>query len=318
MAKRFKQQLADVVTWFKRQLTNNPLGSLVAVALLILLAVILWQTDRRDNMGFGAKTFWDWMELLIVPIVLALGAWWFNKTERASDRRIAEERISAEREIAEDRQQDARLQAYIDRMTELLLEKGLRHSEPEDESRSIARTRTLTTLRTLNETRRGILLQFLYEAGLIVRGKAVISLSEAHLFRTDLTGADLSGVDLSGAYLGGANLSWANLTGADLSGANLCGANLSEACLGGADLSGAYLSEANLSAADLIEAELSRVSLSKVDLRRAKVVARSLALATSLEEATMPDGTKYEEWVKRHPEFLAMRGGTAAAEVEGD
>lgn len=56
-AERFKHQLASVVGWVKRQATDNPLGMLLAVILLILLTVIVWETDRQDNMGFSARTF---------------------------------------------------------------------------------------------------------------------------------------------------------------------------------------------------------------------------------------------------------------------
>ncbi len=33
--------------------------------------------------GFGDKTGWDWMELFIVPLVLAAGAFWFNSEQTA-------------------------------------------------------------------------------------------------------------------------------------------------------------------------------------------------------------------------------------------
>ena len=40
------------------------------------------QKTRRgrawERTGFGDKTAWDWMELLIVPVVLAVGALLFN------------------------------------------------------------------------------------------------------------------------------------------------------------------------------------------------------------------------------------------------
>ena len=89
--------------------------------------------------------------------------------------------------------------------------------------------------------------------------------------------------------------------GANLSRASLCGTNLSEA-----NLSGTNLSEANLRGADLREA----------DLRGAKVTDRQLADVKSLECSTMPDSTRYEEWVKSNPVFLKIRDKLAAAEQE--
>ncbi len=43
----------------------------------------------KDNRG---KTLWDLMELLIIPLVLAGGALWLERSERISDRKIAAER----------------------------------------------------------------------------------------------------------------------------------------------------------------------------------------------------------------------------------
>ncbi|MGZ3611524.1 MAG: hypothetical protein ACXVBU_15830, partial [Ktedonobacteraceae bacterium] len=58
------------------------------------------------------KTLWDWLQLLIIPVVLALGGYLFTYTTGRT-----------EREIASDRQCEEALQAYIDKISELLLEK---------------------------------------------------------------------------------------------------------------------------------------------------------------------------------------------------
>jgi uncharacterized protein YjbI with pentapeptide repeats len=86
-------------------------------------------------------------------------------------------------------------------------------------------------------------------------------------------------VDLSGAYLWQANLVGTDLGGADLSGAHLLQANLGLADLSGANLSGAILDDAIMAGAEGITRE-------------------QLDQASSLEGATMPDGQKYEDWLK--------------------
>jgi hypothetical protein len=93
-------------------------------------------------------------------------------------------------------------------------------------------------------------------------------LSAAHLYRANfgkakLSDATLHGADLRQAYLREANLSRANLSGADLSGADLSGADLREADLSGAKLSGAKFSGAILIGANLREAVLSGADLSR-------------------------------------------------------
>jgi hypothetical protein len=97
-------------------------------------------------------------------------------------------------------------------------------------------------------------------------------------------GKDHTSLDLHEANLMGANLNKANLVGANLQGAFLLGANLQGAfLLRGANLDGAFLQVADLTAANLQGAE---------------VTDEQLADTRSLEEATMPNGQKYEDWLK--------------------
>jgi Pentapeptide repeats (8 copies) len=74
----------------------------------------------------------------------------------------------------------------------------------------------------------------------------------------------------------------------DLREAHLQGANLQQASLLKADLSEAHLQGAKLSGANLQEA----------NLHGAIVTDEQLAATWSLQRATMPDGRKYEDWLK--------------------
>ncbi len=286
MPKRIIQRAVRLAKDYWRRELAFLLRELTILLTILLIAFVglvaswlIWPDSSPEWTGFGAHTngetivrekkLWDWLELLIIPAVLAGGALWLNRTEKETERKIARDRIEANRETVEDRRREERLQTYFDRMAELLLEKDLRESEPEDEVRSIARTRTLTTLRTLDGERKGLLLSFLWEAGLIEAHNAFIDLSEANL-----SGANLSMAKLFEAKLFGANLSGADLTGAHLFAANLSGADLKYANLSGADLKYAYLSGA--------------------DLTEAKVTDEQLSQAATLEGTTMPDGTKHE------------------------
>jgi uncharacterized protein YjbI with pentapeptide repeats len=78
-----------------------------------------------------------------------------------------------------------------------------------------------------------------------------------------------------------------------------------QADLSGAALVHADLSDANLVAADLRDADLSKASLSGTCLRWANLSgAKGITneeleqQAKCLERATMPNGQKYEEWLK--------------------
>jgi uncharacterized protein YjbI with pentapeptide repeats len=107
--------------------------------------------------------------------------------------------------------------------------------------------------------------------------------------RPDLTEADLRGAflqeaDLRGANLQGADLYTAILPRANLQEADLRGGNLQGAGLIGADLRGANLQEANLFSAKLLDAQVADD--------------HQLADTKSLQGATMPNGQKYEDWLK--------------------
>jgi len=266
-------------------------------------------------------TLRSWLELLVVPLALVVIGFLFSVQQDARQQRIEDQRAAAERELSEQRAQDEALQAYLSQMSGLLLERDLRASEEDSEVRTLARARTLTVLGRLDPSRKRAVMEFLAEAKLIqrVEGRApVIELSGAELHHTslrfqgnlhgaDLRGANLSYTDLSFVDLSGANLSWAGLFHAELFHADLSLVDLSYADLG-ADLRYADLHDANLSHADLYDADLSRTNLSGADLYSADLGSANLRGAkgwtedqlssASLEGATMPNGQKYEEWLK--------------------
>jgi Pentapeptide repeats (8 copies) len=90
-----------------------------------------------------------------------------------------------------------------------VIEKPLQLARPGDKWSAVVRAQTLSVLQGLEPDRKGILLQFLYESGLIQTGRTVISLVGANLFRANLSGAYLHYASLRGANLKGADLSWA-------------------------------------------------------------------------------------------------------------
>jgi uncharacterized protein YjbI with pentapeptide repeats len=215
----------------------------------------------------------DLLSKLVIPLVVVgvtIGfGWWQGQ--------LADRQHQSDQQIVTDQQREATLQSYLDRMSDLLFNQHLDKSQPGDEVRNAAQARTLTALRQLDSKRKGLLLQFLYKAGLISRDNTIINLEGADLSDTDLQGLDLHGVNLQGANLQGANLSGALLydsvlVNATLSDANLSGVDLNGALLIGAHLSGADLSRDNLQKkatlenANLFGAELNGANLSWADL----------------------------------------------------
>jgi uncharacterized protein YjbI with pentapeptide repeats len=227
----------------------------------------VWQTKpergqkeetKQSRWGFHGKTVWDFLQLLIVPLMLVAIGLVFSLQQDARQQRVEDQRADAERVLADQRAQDEALQAYLDQMSGLLLEKDLRTSEVNSEVRTLAQVRTLTVLGRLDPSRKTAVMQFLVDADLVQsidERDPIISLNGA-----DLSDSDLSFADLSDANLRGASLSDVELRGAILRHANLSDADLSDAFLRGADLSNAFLRGADLSDSDLRGTDLSDVN----------------------------------------------------------
>jgi uncharacterized protein YjbI with pentapeptide repeats len=250
-----------------------------ALAGLVAIAWLVTQGYSASWTGFGksalqAKTLWDWLQLLLVPLFLGGATLVLHSSQRESVRKQAEERSALEREIETDRQQEEALQMYFDRIIELCLKEKLSKFSPE-EVRTAARTRTLAVLRGLDGKRKGMVVLFLKDSNLIDR-EAVIdlagadlreaSLAFANLKRANLGEADLSKADLRGANLTKAYLGATNFLEADLRGANLNEADLFESNLNGADITRANLRAANLSGADLRGSRLNDADIRDADL----------------------------------------------------
>src|SRR5712691_9181345 len=172
--------------------------------------------------GFAGRTLWDWIQffaVLAIPIIVAAGTVYFTLqiTLQQAQLSIAasEKQHQTDIQIAQDQQQEATLNAYLNDMTTLLLDKKLGSPAVTDKAASaeaavVARVKTLTVLRRLTDPqRKARVVQFLYEAHLIgyfasypfptlpysLIGPII------YLFDADLRGADLQGTTLNGTDL---------------------------------------------------------------------------------------------------------------------
>jgi hypothetical protein len=245
-----------------------------------------------------AKTAWDWLQLLIVPVVQAGAVAIYNQVQtNQANSRQAEQAAENRKQVAV-ANQDAIFQSYLRQMSTLMVAKKLLTSKPNSSVSEAGRILTFGFMSAMDGVRKGEVVRFLFRAHLLgnpqenvgrppgsplinlesadLQGAnlAAASLEDANLTGVDLTGADLTHADLqttdlNGATLEHANLSrailnaHANLSGADLTGANLTGASLVDANLQHAYMSGANLTGANLTGADITGANLSGAIFNK-------------------------------------------------------
>jgi Pentapeptide repeats (8 copies) len=341
-----------------RPLTGNrtrATGSLIAtrviflaLGILLIVLLLLWAgyTVFEDYTGFRKKELWDWLGLGAVSAAIFLVGLLFSRRQREQQEAVTREH-----------EQDAALAAYLDQMSNLMIDQQLGRDRKdtdslEDHVRKVAQARTIAILLELDKEHKRRPLKLVYELGLLNTPDPVLelrnvgldgaNLSELTLRNACLEGADLRCADLHGADLEGSNLNLADLRGADLSGADLSGADLTDANLlpydeknpttwnkhnlekrstlnNGAsfyrkrlgskvrkevkvrkglkvtDLSGATLREAQF-----CNAWLHGVNLSGADLKDAKGITTGelVQQAFSIKGATMPNGQKYEDWLK--------------------
>jgi len=285
---------------------------IVLIILSILGYIFIWDWTGLNATDFSStpqnitktityqpeKTLWDWLQLLIIPAVLAVAGYIINLTisrgeqaateQRAkSEREATEKHAETEREIAQDNQREAALQEYIDKMSELLLHEKLRESAELDEIVTISRVRTLTVLPRLDAKRKSIVLKFLYESRLnqktIHKTNVIINLISADLSFADLDNVVLPNIDLHGANLFRAILSFANLNSASLNQATLNIAKLVEVKVHEEMLSEGLPSEV----LQRKEALLKGADMSGANLTNAKVTPEQLKKAKSLKGATI-------------------------------
>jgi len=231
-------------------------------------------TEIRSSSG---KTLWDWLSLLGVPFSLTLLGLWFQSKQRS---------------IQFEEQREEVLQAYIDRISALLIDKNLMaiasnkerstdQKELLDASLHVIRAYTLSTLRRLDAdaSRRSNIIQFLTESEIFYSLK--LDLSGAYLRDTTLTGLELKNAvldevnfrhltyresaanivrfcraDLRGADLRESEFCWSTFYEANLSYAKLTNSQFPEACLREANLRGAKCRKAAFDKADMSKADM--------------------------------------------------------------
>jgi uncharacterized protein YjbI with pentapeptide repeats len=257
-------------------------AALLCIAIFIIVYWAINPTKSPSWTGFGpydedlngsrSKTLWDWLDLLIVPIFLAVGAWLLSAADKES-----------ELNLELDRQNQGVLTSFMDNLSKLLLESNLRESKPATEVRWIARTYALAAFRVLDDKRKAEALQFLFETGLISENP-IISLNSANLRSVILDRAALVKAEIKGAYFQNASFKGANLSDTNFCGSDFSNADFRGSILDGTNLSFAILKNVNLSGLDLTQADLNCADLSGANIKNTKITKEQLKQLASMPQ----------------------------------
>ncbi|MGB3493272.1 MAG: pentapeptide repeat-containing protein [Elainellaceae cyanobacterium] len=226
------------------------------------MPTIMKKDVSQPFFDLGQKTLWDWLSLLIVPLLLFWVSHQLNKTQQ---------------QVADDQRQQALLRGYFEQISTLLIDSDLKGAGEYSEVKSVAASLTASTLRDLDSSRRNSLMRFLTSTGLAAPLPG--STSEAGILsRADLSGVDLSHTALNGIDLHSADLTSANLTQTDLGG----GANLKNIRFINTDLTGA----------DFENAALEGAVFAYTDLRNAQNLTDEQFSQVKLCNTRLPDGSE--------------------------
>ncbi|MHC5821849.1 MAG: pentapeptide repeat-containing protein [Nostoc sp.] len=274
--------------------------------------------------GFQDKKGWDFLQLLIAPILIAgVG---FGLQESVKQRDTQQQKAEKERQesIAEDKAKEDTLNKYLDQMEDLLkaglLNINMRSKNPyksyHSEQFIIAQIKTVVAIESLDRNRQQLVIQFIEASGFNNTSNKTdpknptewgktdrVLLYNAKMRKANLAGSDLSGTALVRVYLTDANLGCdkngqcSNLSSSDLRGADLTNAILTGANLRDADLTNAFLTGANLRETDFRDADLSNTDIKDANFSGAK-------------NLTIAQVKQAKNWKKAHysPEFCKQLG----------
>lgn len=205
---------------------------LVGILLLLIVAVVALTLNIVSNFkwsGFQKKSLWDWLQLLVVPLILAISAFYLNYASAAKDKYLAGVQQERDAELAIKQKQQDVFKTYLSQMQNLLLkdtDQVQRNLSPR--YKALATALTLTALDELNGERKGKVIAYLAKSDLINKDNPDVDLLNANLKGIELENIILTNVNISKAHMQNAKLSKVQFTASDLRGANFSGATLDD------------------------------------------------------------------------------------------
>ena len=173
------------------------------------------------------KTLWDWLQLFLIPLVLALVAVAFNAGQASTSQQLAEQ--SKQEQVVDN---------YLNQMSTLLMQYHLHDSQVVDPVRALAQAITLTALDRLDGQHKNIIILFLYRSDILKyhyfkHGETecgdpkvlqkrfsdeqpIITLAQGNVSEVTINNLKLTCIDLHNTHLERSNFATSDLDRADL------------------------------------------------------------------------------------------------------
>ncbi|NCQ98553.1 MAG: pentapeptide repeat-containing protein [Microcystis aeruginosa L211-101] len=285
------KNLIGSIAWLESidNLVEN-ISKILFFLLIFIISFLLWRVfviiSNFKWSGFQKKSFWDWLQLLIIPLMLALGAFYLNSAADFRDYQIAQEQ--KHQEILTD---------YFSKMQDLIVETkkskqtpGSKESNSEErlltEFRPTAQALTLSVLEQLDGERKGKVIIYLAESKLITANNdnpsslPEIKLNGANLKEIVLNNVDLysiidmknkdqiiNGIKINNANMERANLRKVNLFKSELNGSNLENATLENVNFPGSTMIGSRFINGKITDVNFTDVKLGKTIFDNVNLK---------------------------------------------------
>lgn len=242
----------------------------VLLSLLIYNAVFPYGSPNwmglkfySDNNQLEVRKLWDWLDLLIVPLSLIFLGWIYQAYEKSKTERKEKEN-----------QQNEILDSYFRTISELINKWNLLDKTQNNESRIIARTRTIVAVENLEGERKGQILQFLFESNLIDDEK--LNILGANFREVQASGIVLRNTTIKGVHFCDSNFKNTFLDGSSFISCNFSNTNFNGASMENTNLGYSDLSYCKLTNIDLTRVNFEGANLNYADLSNSKITQSQL------------------------------------------
>src|SRR5438105_13258936 len=114
------------------------------------------QQQKKGRTGFAEKTLWDWLQVILIPVVLGIYTLVTTTNMATQQTAVAEQQtliMQQQNHLAEEQLKSEILWKYTNTIQDLIIHESLLQSKPDDNVRIIAKTQTVLALKQLNKER---------------------------------------------------------------------------------------------------------------------------------------------------------------------